>query len=253
MKKFKGLFDKITEYVFPLTHTCNNCGREIFSGEYFCKECEESIIYNDKIICDHCGRRTFNAENYCYSCAGRETYFVKARSAFVYAPPISTMIARLKYTNKKYLAKIFAKYLSFTYYKNFMCCDAVTFTPMTDERKEERGYNQAEVLAEEFCKIVGIPIINNVLVKTKETPRQATIPTAKERRENLKGSFKVQNKKEVEGKNILLIDDVMTTGATVETLCELLNKAGAKSVTVLTVASVSKGPEGEIKQVGDKN
>ena len=248
MEKFKELFNKITEYIFPLTHTCNSCGREIFSGEYFCKECEESIIYNDKIICNHCGRRTFNEENYCHSCAGRETYFERARSAYVYAPPISTMILRLKYENQKYLAKIFAKQLSFVYFKSFMCCDAVTFTPMTKQREEERGYNQAEVLADEFCKIVGLPIVKDVLIKTKETARQATISNAKERRENLKGSFKAVNKDKIKNKNILLIDDVMTTGATVEALCEVLIKAGAKSVTVLTVASVSKELGGENKQ-----
>lgn len=248
MKKIKELFNKITEYIFPLTHTCNSCGREIFSDGYFCEECEKSIIHNDKIICNHCGRRIFNEENYCNSCSGRETYFEKARSAYVYAPPISSMILRLKYENQKYLAKIFAKQLSFVYFKNFMCCDAVTFTPMTKEREEERGYNQAEVLADEFCKIVELPILKDVLVKTKETARQATIPTAKERRENLSGSFKALNKNKIKDKKILLIDDVMTTGATVEILCELLMKAGAKSVTVLTVASVSKEIHGDLNK-----
>ena len=214
MKKIKGTFEKITEYIFPLNHTCNICGREIFSNAYFCEQCEKDIVYNDKIICNHCGRRTFNEENYCNSCSGRETYFEKARSAYVYAHPISDMILRLKYENQKYIAKIFAKQLSFVYFKNFMCCDTVTFTPMTAEREEERGYNQAEVLAEEFCKIVGLPILKEVLIKTKETARQATISTAKERRENLNGSFKIANRNQVKDKNILLIDDVMTTGAT---------------------------------------
>jgi ComF family protein len=129
-----------------------------------------------------------------------------------------------------------------------MCCEAVVFTPMTKERESERGYNQAEILADEFCKIVGLPILKEALVKTKETARQATISTAKQRRENLNGSFKVVNKSAVKGKNILLIDDVMTTGATVEILCELLKKAGAQSVTVLTVASVSKELNSESKQ-----
>ncbi len=238
----KGIFDKITEYVFPLDHTCNVCGREIFSGEYFCEKCASEIIYNDKIICNHCGRKTFNTEEYCYSCSGRETYFEKARSVYLYAPPISALIARFKYANKKYLAKIFAKQLAFTYFRNFLNCDAVIFTPMTEERREERGYNQAEVLAEEFCKITNLPLLTNVLIKEKETLRQASLESAKQRRENLKGSFKVINKELIKDKKLLLIDDVMTTGATVETICELLQKKGVNGVIVLTVAATPAQP-----------
>lgn len=246
MKKLKDKFEKAMEFLFPLKHTCNNCGKEIFTNEYFCKECEESIKYNDKIICNHCGRRTFNSEEYCFSCSGRETYFEKARSVYIYVSPISGLIGRLKYNNKKYLAKIFAKEMYLLYLQNFFNCDIVTFTPMTEERKSERGYNQAEVLAEEFCKFIELPICRDVLVKTKETPRQVTVSSAKERRENLKGSFKLQNKNLIKDKKVLLIDDVMTTGATVEILCSLLKKGGAKSVFVLTVASVSKGEEGKV-------
>ena len=239
-KKFVEAVKKLIEHLFPLKHTCNACGREIFSDKYFCEECESQIVYNDKIICNHCGRAIFNAEEYCLSCQGRETYFEKARSVYLYKEPISVLIARLKYANKKYLAKIFAKEMAFIYYKNFFNCDCVLYTPMTEEREERRGYNQAKVLAEEFCEVTKLPVLENVLFKIKETPRQATISQAKERRENLKGSFKVENKNLIKDKSVLLIDDVMTTGATVETLSSLLIKAGAKSVFILTVASVSK-------------
>ena len=240
MKKVKGFFKNLINCIFPLKHTCNACGKEIFSNEYFCEDCEKSILYNDKIICDHCGRKTFNAENFCSSCSGRETYFEKARSVYLYAPPISTLIARLKYTNKKYLAKIFAERMAFTYYGNFFNCDLVVFTPMTEERKQNRGYNQAQALAQEFCEITKLPLVDNLLLKVKETPRQATLSNAKQRRENLAGSFKVENGERIKGKRVLLIDDVMTTGATVETLCQLMMKAGAEKVFVLTVACVSK-------------
>ncbi|MBR3864030.1 MAG: ComF family protein [Clostridia bacterium] len=241
--KVKEKFDKFINFLFPLNHTCNLCGREIFSGDYFCKDCESQITYNDKTICNHCGRRTFNSEEYCTSCSGRETYFEKARSAYVYAGALKPLIANFKYHNKKYLAKIFAKELSLLYYKSFFNCDFVLFTPMTDDRKEERGYNQARVLAEEFCKVTKLTLIDDCLIKSKETPRQATTESVKERRLNLKGSFKVENKQKIKGKRLLLIDDVMTTGATVEIICETLKKAGVKAVYVLTVASVSKGPE----------
>ena len=241
--KFKEKLNNLINFLFPLNHTCNLCGREIFSGEYFCESCESEMVYNDKTICNHCGRRTFNNEEYCVSCSGRETYFEKARSVYVYAGAIKPLITKFKYNSKKYIAKIFAKQLSLLYYKSFFNCDLVLFTPMTSERREERGYNQAEVLAEEFCKLTKLELCNDCLIKSKETQRQATTESAKERHENLKGSFKVENKDKIKGKKLLLIDDVMTTGATVEIICNELKRAGAKEVYVLTVASVSKGPE----------
>lgn len=241
--KFKEKFESFIKFLFPLKHTCNLCGREIFNGEYFCDDCNSEIVYNDKTICNHCGRHTFNNEEYCVSCSGRETHFEKARSVYVYAGALKPLMSKFKYGGKKYIAQIFAKQLSFIYYKNFFNCDMVLFTPMSDKRKNERGYNQAEILAKEFCKITKMPLCDDCLVKSKETPRQATTESAKERHENLKGSFKVENKQKIKGKRLLLIDDVMTTGTTVEILCSELKKAGAKAVYVLTVASVSKGPE----------
>ncbi len=241
--KIKEKFNKLIKFLFPLKYTCNLCGREIFSGEYFCDDCKREITYNDKTICNHCGRRTFNNEEYCVSCSGRETHFDKARSVYVYAGALKPLIANFKYNNKKYLAQIFAKELSLLYYKNFFNCDFVLFVPMSEERKEERGYNQAEVLAEEFCKLTKLELCKDCLIKSKETQRQATTESAKDRRLNLKGSFKVQNKQKIKGKHLILIDDVMTTGATVEIICEQLKKAGAKAILVLSVASVSKGPE----------
>lgn len=245
MKKeqIKEKLNKFIKFLFPLNHTCNVCGREIFHSGYFCLECENEMVLNDKTICNHCGRRTFNNEEYCISCSGRETKFEKARSVYVYAGKLKPLIAKFKYHEKKYLAEIFAKQLSLLYYQNFFNCDIVLFPPMTKEREQKRGYNQAKELAKQFCKITKLELCENCLLKIKETPRQATTENAKERMQNLKGSFKVVNKEIIKGKRLLLIDDVMTTGATVETLCELLIKAGASAVCVLTVASVSKGPE----------
>lgn len=249
---FSEKFNKFIEFLFPLNHTCNVCGKEVFKGEYFCKDCEEKFVYNNKIICNHCGRKTFNSEEYCFSCSGRDTFFEKARSCFIYQMPIKQLIVQLKYNHKKYIAKILAKYLAFSYYQNFFNCDTVVYTPMTKEREKQRGYNQARILAEQFCKITKLNINHDCLVKVKETARQASILNSKERYENLKGSFKIINKQKIVGKRLLIIDDVMTTGATVELISEQLLKAGASAVCVLTVASVSKGPEGKISNGENK-
>lgn len=226
----------ISRFLFPVDITCNVCGREIFEG-YFCSECEEKLPFNDGFICNHCGRRVFGAEEFCSSCNGRETYFDRARSVFVYSEPIKKLIASLKYNGKRYLAEVFAFYLARLYYSSFFNSDAVVYPPMSKERLKDRGYNQAELLAKEFSILTGIPVLDDVLVKNKETLRQATLNAA-DRRKNLQGSFGLRNAYLIKSKNVLVIDDVMTTGATAEILAELLVKNGAKRVDVLTVSSV---------------
>ena len=107
---------------------------------------------------------------------------------------------------------------------------------MSEERLKERKYNQSELLANEFCLLSGKETIS-VITKVKETERQANL-TLKERLKNLSSSFKVE-KNAVSGKKILLIDDVLTTGATAEAISKQLKSANADKITVLTVASVS--------------
>ena len=234
--------DKISKalnFLFPLKVTCNACGRENFNDRFFCDDCESSLPKNDGIVCAHCGRQVFNAEPRCLSCKGRETHFEKARSVFRYEMPVNALIGALKYEGKRYLAEVFASYMASVYYASYFNCDFAVAVPMSEERLKERGYNHSELLAKKLCEIVKIPFDFGVIQKHKETSRQAELD-AKSRAENLKGSFKILNKSAIANKRILLVDDVMTTGATVECLSELLIKGGAQSVCVLTVASVSK-------------
>ena len=107
---------------------------------------------------------------------------------------------------------------------------------MTEERLNERGYNQAGLLAKELGEILNLPVLDNAIRKTRETSRQANL-NKDERRHNLSKTFTAY-KKEVNGKHLLLVDDVLTTGATADIIAEYLKKKGAKTVTVLTIASV---------------
>ena len=186
--------------------------------------------------CDHCGRITNYAVNYCNSCIEWNINVDKARSAYDYEEPIDELIKSFKYNGKRYLAEVFSEKLKSIYVSEFMACDVIVCVPMTNERLKSRGYNQAEVLAEELSKRINVPFCNDAIKKTRETPRQANL-TKKERRNNLSKSFTVY-KKYVVDKHVLLVDDVLTTGATADILSQLLKKKGALSVTVLTIASV---------------
>lgn len=237
--KFSKLIKKALKFLFPINLTCNVCGKEIFHGGYFCEQCEKDLPRNNGAICNHCGRKVLNAEERCLSCKGRETYYEKSRSVYSYETPINELIASLKYGGKRYLADVFANDMAFIYFSNYFNCDYCISVPMSKERLKERGYNQSDLLAESLAEKVGIEFKKDILIKHRETQRQATL-SAKEREKNLEGSFKVVNEKEVRDKRILIIDDISTTGATVETISKLLKKHGAESVLVLTVASVSK-------------
>ena len=120
----------------------------------------------------------------------------------------------------------------------------ITYLPLGFLRARERGYNQTALLARELSARIGVPLAEEALVKIRDTPRQADLSAA-ERRENLVGSFRVHQRKEVENKTILLVDDVLTTGATAEAIARALKGAGAKRVILLTVASVRSRREEE--------
>ena len=232
----KRLEKFLKENIFNLKWTCNACGEENFNGEYFCKSCEEKFTYilNDK--CDHCGRLTNKPCLFCDSCTGKNVEFDLARSVFEYGEPISRAIKAFKYDGKKYLAEVFVSKMLNTFLANFSSANIITFVPMTKAKLKLRGYNQAELLANELSRITKIEV-KELAEKVSETKAQATL-NAKERKKNLKSSFKI-NKKLVKDKNIVIVDDVLTTGSTADVLAKGFKDAGAKSVGVLTVCSVS--------------
>lgn len=239
--KFKALIKKILENIdgvmFDKGLTCNLCGREVFHREDFCKDCLDTIDFNDGPICSCCGRKTPIATKRCDSCKG-EWAVDLARSAFTYRGGAEGLIKALKYGGKQYLAEVLAPYLKQVYVENYFAPDFITFVPMTDEAIQKRGFNQAYLLARELAKITDNRCIE-ALLKKKETTQQEQL-SAKERQINLEKCFAVTNKWEVFGKLVLLVDDVLTTGATAHACAKALKEAGAKSVYLLTVASVVK-------------
>jgi ComF family protein len=108
--------------------------------------------------------------------------------------------------------------------------------PLSKNRLKERGYNQTELLAEFFSQKIKIPICADALVKIKDTPAQVSIKNRKERLKNLEGAFAIKNPEKVSGKNIILIDDVSTTGATIREAKKTLKNGGAKKVIAIVVA-----------------
>ena len=222
---------------FNLKWRCNVCDKENFNGDYFCNECLNSLPIIKEYKCEHCGRLTAYSTNYCDSCIEKNINFDKARSLFSYEEPIDTLIQNLKYNSKLYLAEIFADLFVESFLTNFPDTDYITFVPSTKKTIKERGYNQSEILADKLSEKTGIKVLSTAK-KVKDTERQATL-NAEERRKNLQGVFKI-NDVDIKGKNLLIVDDVLTTGTTVDVFAKLLKKKKVCKVYVLTVASVSK-------------
>ncbi len=160
---------------------------------------------------------------------------------------IKKSIGLLKYRNKKRLAQIFAEVMygrileelsELTLIENFDKPILIPI-PLSKERYYERGYNQTELICKELGKIdhnENFKFKNNILIKTKETKHQAHIENRKERLRNIVGSFIVKNPIEIKNRNIILIDDVTTTGATLNEARKVLKQAGSKKIIAFTIA-----------------
>lgn len=180
------------------------------------------IVPNENVkVCDHCKEKEYVFDNN-FSC-------------FYYSDVSATIIKNFKYNSKKYYAKYIAELMLDSGY-NFSNFDIITFVPMSNKRKKERGFNQSEELAKEISKMVKIKVVP-LLVKVKEGEHQAKLNQSS-RMKNLIDSFSVHPEfaKEVKGKRILVIDDVFTTGTTLNECAKVLNKCKPEQVKTFTFA-----------------
>lgn len=169
-------------------------------------------------------------------------------------PVIKKSLQLLKYKGKKKLAKVFAEIIyekiieevsDLSVLENFI--DPILIPiPLSPARLHERGFNQAELICEEIIKInnerqdLNIELKNNILIKPKDTEHQAQIKDRSARLKNISGSFTIQNTEEnikkLKNRNIILIDDILTTGATLSEARKMLKQAGARKIIAFTVA-----------------
>ena len=166
-----------------------------------------------------------------------EYYFESAASAGVYEGTLKEAIHQLKYSSRIVLADPLAEIMvrSFPDTRLSGKIDIVVPIPIHRSRHLERGFNQSQELASRFCNRLGFNLSTNSLVKTKKTPHQASLPHDL-RYTNVQGVFRVHNAVSIAGKAVLLIDDVITTGSTLNEAAKTLTTAGAISVYAYTLA-----------------
>lgn len=227
-------FKKLAEKLYPPDFTCDICGVETFGGN-LCPDCLKTVTFNDGPVCPKCGRFTLRNE-ICLDCKARMPLYKRAVSPLVYEGGAVTLIYKFKSGDGAYLKEFFAD-LIVKKLKDVPVPDAIVYVPMTEKAERKRGYNQSELLSSAVSERISRPVYRDVLVKVKDTSEQKGL-SRRDREKNLTGCFKITDRKKVKGKTVLLVDDVLTTGATSDEICRKLRAAGAKTVYVATVCSV---------------
>ncbi len=232
-----NLFEQLFNWLVP-TH-CLACDQlEINANEPaletgFCRDCYDNLPFLEN-TCSQCGLNFVGPSDVCGSCLTSPPSYDACFCPMEYTAPISDLICRLKYGDQPQLAARLAELMV-----DQITCqgielpDAIISVPMHNSKLRKRGYNQSTELAKQISRLIDRPFINNALMKSKATSRQAT-QTLKQRQNNVKNSFLAH--KNLGFKHIAIVDDVVTTGATVEEISKILKKNGVDYIQVWGLA-----------------
>jgi ComF family protein len=225
---------------FFLPRLCLFCGAAV--GEEadaaICPGCEAQIQWVESPLCTCCGR-VFAArdgdDRVCGECQTDPPPFTRARAAALYEGPVAQAITSFKFGHRMDMLPLMQSWLRRPRCRELAeDADLLAPVPLHRRRLKQRGFNQAWLLAQAFPEASRA---REAVVRSRHTPPQVGL-NPKERLDNVKGAFEVPEPAQVEGKAVLLIDDLFTTGATVKECARVLRKAGARRVDVLTVARV---------------
>jgi ComF family protein len=242
---FRGMCEALASLVLPAP--CRICTQVLDTGSPipFCHACMDALSQTlPEPLCTQCGRPIVSAAvadgislPLCHLCRSGVYAFDLARSFGAYTPRMSRAILLLKYGKVTPLGSWFARRLAGLVKcqsLNF-AADAVVPVPLDRGRLRERGYNQAELIAKPLARLLGIPFRSYLLVRTRPRPYQLRL-TRRERWETVRGAYATHKMAQVDKLRAILVDDVFTTGATLDACSRALKGAGAARVVGLTIA-----------------
>jgi competence protein ComFC len=209
---------------------CGGCSKP---GARWCAECQNSTHVISPPICERCGR-PLSVPGYCSLCRVSPPRLTALRSWAVFNGSLRKALHRLKYNRDVALGDVLAQPLITMLFESGWSVDMITPVPLSEGRKRERGYNQAALLAWPVALGCGIDYQSKLLSKIRETRSQVGL-SADQRRENVSGAYQSLDNS-ITGKRILVVDDITTTGATLDACAVALFNAGAKQVFGLTLA-----------------
>ncbi|MFZ3150671.1 MAG: ComF family protein [Anaerolineaceae bacterium] len=227
-RKLYETFWRGVDWIFP--PECLGCGKE---GSVICEACLQKIQFLDRNRCIFCGR-TMTKEGICQRCRHEDHFFTEIRCLANYEGITQEAVRRLKYENDLAVAFVLAELLTNLVQSANWMIELVIPVPLSQKRLDERGYNQAALLARPLSLNLGRPFTPKGLARIRETRSQVNL-NIRQRKENVQNAF-IADPLIVRDRSILLVDDVYTTGATMNAAAEALNQAGCLRVFALTVA-----------------
>ena len=239
---FNDFFHEISDTLFP--PLCLTCSEVLRDGprEVFCSECRRQITFITGSRCPVCGLIFPDSpagHHHCASCLENKPWFTSARAAVAYDGVILDAIHQFKYGRNITTGTALASFLADFAFADmdFEIFDAIVPVPLHLQRLRERGFNQSLILARAIGGKYGIKVDFSLLKRRKLTLTQTGL-NKREREKNISGAFVAGSPEKISGRNLILIDDVYTTGATINECAKTLIKAGASQVVVLTLARV---------------
>ncbi len=233
-KNAEKFWERCLDLIFPAR--CPICDKPAPFQELICPACREKPILIKEPVCLKCGKHIMDGrEEYCKGCRLVKHTFEQGRGLFLY-PSVAGSIYRFKYAGRQEYARFYAEMTvkklggALRSWKP----DALVPVPIHVTRRQERGYNQAEILAREIGRRTGIPVAADLIRRVKKTLPQKLLNDV-ERQNNLKSAFKI-DRNDVKLKRVVVIDDIYTTGSTVDACAALLKKAGVEKVYFITTA-----------------
>jgi ComF family protein len=230
---------------------CVGCRGRISEAHSLCAACWNTIAFIEGAVCARCGT-PFEVdpgdETLCAACHASPRDFMRARALLRYDEASKPLILRFKYGDRLDQAPAFARWLERTGRPLFSDADLIVPVPLHRWRLWKRRYNQAAILGERLARLCGRPCDPLALERKRPTKSQGEMTSAKARRRNVLGAFGVPAAKltQIKQRNILLVDDVFTTGATLDACARALKRAGAARVDALTLARVVRPASSDI-------
>ena len=217
------------DWLYP--PTCGGCNQ---LGVRWCSSCHErTILFNGHSGCPRCGYELLN-NGICPSCVDNTPVCTAMRSWGVYGGPLREAVHRMKYNQDLGLTELFSSHLHILLVELNWNVNLITPVPLSRNRLKQRGYNQAALLGWPMAAAMNIPYTSKAIERTRDTTSQVNL-SAKERLLNVVGAFQA-NPEVVKYKNVLVVDDVITTGATIQSCAQAIFAAGANQVFGLSLA-----------------
>lgn len=233
-----GIKEAILDIIYPIGIRCLICGGRktdlMPSGE--CRECRDSLPFIAPPICPKCGKPVLVQGEVCPDCEHVYHPYRQAMSILEYRRAVPELVHRFKYQGERILSKPMIEWMSNGVKMNGWDFDIIVPVPLHLRREKKRGFNQAALLAEGIGRNLGKQVLRHNLIRVIDTHTQANLDKSA-RMANLQGAFKILVPSQFKDRDVLLVDDVYTTGATVDECSRVILGAGARNVFVLTLAT----------------